>query len=161
MPHLAHFALDYRFVSFKHSLYEPSGIFRKPLPKGMTVGECLRVYGTGGLRRNSLDQPFTDVILSERTSRVERTIANHPSIKPQSFLRQVVRASLPLGIGTVLDPFLGSGSTIAAAEAQGYSSVGVERFAEYFDMSARTIPILSNVSLKTDVHQLALADLLD
>jgi site-specific DNA-methyltransferase (adenine-specific) len=35
-------------------------------------------------------------------------------------------AALPLGEGRVLDPFMGAGSTIAAAEYIGYTSVGVE-----------------------------------
>lgn len=147
--------------SLPRSAYEPWGIFRKPLPKGMKVSDCLRVYETGGLRRLSMDRPFTDVIISERTSRAERGIAEHPSLKPQSFLRQVVHASLPLGVGVVLDPFMGSGSTIAAAEAQGYSSIGVERFVDYFDMSLRAIPKLAGLSVKADVHQLDLEDLLD
>src|SRR6266567_2772613 len=50
----------------------------------------------------------------------------HPSLKPQSFMRQIVRASLPLGEGVVLDPFTGGGSTIAAAIAVGYQSIGIE-----------------------------------
>lgn len=147
--------------SLPRSAYEPWGIFRKPLPKGMTVGECLHAYGTGGLRRVSLDQPFTDVLISERTSRAERTIANHPSLKPQSFLRQVVRAALPLGEGVVVDPFMGSGSTVAAAEALGYQSIGVERFADYFDLGVQAIPKLSSLSVKADVQQLDLDTLLD
>ena len=146
--------------SLPRSAYEPWGIFRKPLLKGMKVSDCLRVYGTGGLRRISLEQPFTDVLLSERTSRLERAIADHPSIKPQSFLRQVVYAALPLGTGIVLDPFMGSGSTIAAAEAQGYVSIGVERFADYFDMATQAIPRLATLSVTTDVQQLCLEDLL-
>jgi site-specific DNA-methyltransferase (adenine-specific) len=139
--------------SLPRSAYEPWGILRKPLPKGTKVSDCLRTYGTGGLRRVSLDQPFTDVIISERTSRIERTIANHPSLKPQSFLRQVARAALPLGKGIVLDPFMGSGSTIAAAEALGYGSLGVERFADYFDLSVQAIPKLKNLSLKTQYRK--------
>jgi hypothetical protein len=47
-------------------------------------------------------------------------------LKPQAFMRQIVRAALPLGEGVVLDPFMGGGSTIAAAVAVGYASVGVE-----------------------------------
>ncbi|GAB4287517.1 MAG: hypothetical protein Fur0025_21030 [Oscillatoriaceae cyanobacterium] len=46
--------------------------------------------------------PFNDVIFSERTPKQEREIANHPSLKPQSFLRQVVYAALPLGEGILL-----------------------------------------------------------
>jgi site-specific DNA-methyltransferase (adenine-specific) len=55
--------------SLPRGCYEPWGIFRKALPEKMTVGECLRRYGTGGLRRTQQDKPFPDVIVSERTPR--------------------------------------------------------------------------------------------
>ena len=45
-------------------------------------------------------------------------------------MRQIVRAVLPLGEGVVLDPFAGAGSTLAAAEAVGYASIGVEKDAK-------------------------------
>lgn len=112
--------------------YEPWGLFRKPLPKGMTVRQCLREHGTGGLRRRLDGKPFSDVIPSERTPRRERDIASHPSLKPQSFMRQIVYASLPLGEGIVVDPFMGSGSTVAAAEAVGYHCIGIERYTDYY-----------------------------
>ena len=70
-----------------------------------------------------------------------------------------MRAALPLGSGTVLDPFMGSGSTIAAAEAQGIQSVGVERFVEYYEMSKRVIPKLANLATEAQPEQLALLDL--
>lgn len=129
--------------SMPKGCYEPWGIFRKPLPAKMTVAECLRRFQTGALRRTPDDRPFEDVIRSERTSRCERSIANHPSLKPQSFLRQVVHASLPLGEGTVVDPFMGSGSAIAAAEALGLASIGIERHRDYFDMARAAIPKLA------------------
>jgi DNA modification methylase len=66
-----------------------------------------------------------------------------PSLKPQAFLRQVVRALLPLGEGIVLDPFAGAGSTLAAAEAIGYASIGIEKDARYFEMACKAIPKLS------------------
>jgi site-specific DNA-methyltransferase (adenine-specific) len=125
--------------------YEPWGLFRKPLPAKMTVGECLRKWQTGGLRRTSDDKPFGDVIPSERTPKRERMIANHPSLKPQSFLRRVVHAALPLGEGVIVDPFLGSGSTVAAAAALGLCGIGVERFREYFEMARTAVPHLSSV----------------
>lgn len=129
--------------------YEPWGVFRKPIPQKMTVADCLRIYQTGGLRRLEDGRPFCDVIYSERTSRLERTIAPHPSIKPQSFMRQIVRAALPLGEGVIADPFMGSGSTIAAAEVLGLQSVGVERHKDYFDMAANAIPTLRNVDIRS------------
>ena len=134
--------------------YEPWGIFRKPLRAGMRVSDCLREFQTGGLRRKPDGNPFEDIIKSERTPRAERQIANHPSLKPQSFLRQVVYAALPLGEGVIADPFMGSGSTVAAAEAVGYSCVGIERHTEYYEMSRQAIPELA--SLTTRESQLSL-----
>lgn len=95
--------------------WEPWGVFRKPCEG--RVQDNLRKWKTGGLRRPSADVPFTDVIASAPTRAEERKIAPHPSLKPQAFMRQIVRASLPLGEGLVLDPFMGAGSTIAAAIA--------------------------------------------
>jgi site-specific DNA-methyltransferase (adenine-specific) len=54
----------------------------------------------------------------------------------------VVRAVLPLGEGFVLDPFAGAGSTLAAAEAVGYPSVGVEKDEHYFKIACQSIPKL-------------------
>lgn len=133
--------------SMPRGAHEPWGIFRKSLPKNMTLKECLETYGTGGLRRLPDGSPFTDVIPSERTPRAEKDIANHPTLKSQSFMRQVVRASLPLGTGIVLDTFMGAGSTIAAAENLGYSSIGIERNKEYFKMSLESIPRLASLEV--------------
>ncbi|WP_455423209.1 DNA methyltransferase [Chloracidobacterium thermophilum] len=98
----------------------------------MTVSECLRQFQTGGLRRKPDGNPFEDVIESERTPRKERMLANHPSLKPQSFLRQLVYAPLPLGEGILLDPFMGSSSTIATAGVVGYSTLGIEKNPGYY-----------------------------
>jgi site-specific DNA-methyltransferase (adenine-specific) len=126
--------------------WEPWGLFRKPCEG--RVQDNLRKWGTGGLRRVSADQPFSDVIPSAPTRPEERAIAPHPSLKPQAFMRQVVRASLPLGQGIVLDPFMGGGSTIAAAVAVGYASVGIELDPEYFEMARQAIPQLARLPVK-------------
>lgn len=123
--------------------YEPWGLFRKPLPAGMTVSQCLRTFGTGALRRPDSEHPFEDVIESGRTPRAERKLAPHPSLKPQSFLRKLVWASLPLGRGVILDPFAGSGSTVAAAQSLGLQAVGVERNDKFFEMAVQAIPALA------------------
>jgi site-specific DNA-methyltransferase (adenine-specific) len=128
--------------SMPRGSYEPWGIFRAPLPPAMKVSDCLREYETGGLRRLSDGRPFVDVIMSERTPRRERLLADHPSLKPQSFLRQIARAVLPLGRGIIADPFMGSGSTVAAVEAIGASCVGVERYGDYFELAKTAIHAL-------------------
>ena len=129
--------------SLPKGCYEPWGLFRKPLPLRSTVAECLRIWQTGALRRVSDERPFEDIIPSERTPKRERQIANHPSLKPQSFLRRIVHAALPLGQGVIADPFMGSGSTIAACEALGIEGIGVERHRDYFDMARTAIPKLT------------------
>jgi site-specific DNA-methyltransferase (adenine-specific) len=121
--------------SMPRGCFEPWGLFRKPLPSRMTVSECLRQFQTGGLRRLPDGNPFKDVIPSEKTPQRERKITDHPSLKPQSFLRQIVYVALPLGEGVLADPFMGSGSTIAAAERLGLHSVGVERDSKFYEMA--------------------------
>ncbi len=122
------------------SMWEPWLIFRKPIEG--RVQDNLRKWKTGGFRRPSSDKPFGDVIQSGPTRKSERSLAPHPSLKPQALLRQLVRAVLPLGEGVVLDPFAGSGSTIAAAEAVGYRSIGIEKDVRYFDLACDAIPKL-------------------
>lgn len=125
--------------------FEPWGLFRKKIPKGMKIGDCLKKYGTGGLRRISSQKPFEDVIPCTRTPRKERNIAKHPSLKPQSYLRKIVYASLPLGKGIVVDPFMGSGSTISACLYVGYNAIGVERHNEYYINAMESIPHLIQI----------------
>ena len=122
------------------SSWEPWGLFRKPLEG--RVQDNLRIWKTGGLRRVSAEAPFRDVIECAPARGTERTIAPHPSLKPQLLMRQLVRASLPLGEGVVLDPFMGSGSTIAAAASLGIRSVGLEIDKEFFQLAERAIPQL-------------------
>jgi DNA modification methylase len=123
------------------SAWEPWGLFRKPCEG--RVQDNLRKWKTGGLRRISADSPFSDVIASSPTRPEERALSPHPSLKPQSFIRQIVRASLPLGKGIVLDPFMGGGSTIAAAVAVGYESIGLELDPAFLERAAAGIPKLA------------------
>lgn len=126
------------------SCYEPWGLFRKPLSE-KRVSFNLKKWGTGGLRRTPDGRPFPDVLKSETPSDAEIDIANHPSLKPQRILRQLVWASLPLGAGVVLDPFMGSGSTIAAAQALGYGSIGIEKDEGFFKLASSAVPRLAKI----------------
>ena len=48
-----------------------------------------------------------------------------------------------MGTGIILDPFMGSGSTVAAAAACGLLSIGLEIDTEYFDIAKTSIPKLA------------------
>ncbi len=80
--------------------YEPWMLFRKPI-ECRTVADNLRKWGTGGLRRMGVDKPLADSIPSGRTPDIETRISAHPCLKPQHFMRIIVRALLPLGTGVV------------------------------------------------------------
>ena len=123
--------------------WEPWGLFRKPVEG--RVQDNLRRWGVGGLRRISEEQPFWDVIVCPPAGKIEREIAPHPSLKPQRLMRQLTRAALPMGTGTILDPFMGSGSTIAAARANGLHAVGLESELEYHALAQRAVPLLTNL----------------
>src|SRR5579884_4308126 len=143
-PKNAH--LEFPDVSvIPRSMWEPWVMLRKPLEG--RVQDNLRKWKTGGFRRPSAEQPFGDVVRSNPTSRAERLLAPHPSLKPQEFLRRVVRAVLPLGEGVILDPFSGSGSTLAAASAVGYESIGLEKDPSYFQMAVKAVPALAMLSV--------------
>ena len=125
------------------SMAEPWLLFRNPLDG--RVQDNLRKWNTGGLRRISETKPFGDVIASHPTRAAEKLIAPHPSLKPQALLRQLVRAALPLREGVILDPFAGSGSTLAAANHIGYASVGVEVSSCYIEIAQHAIPELESL----------------
>ena len=137
---------EFNMVSvMPRSMWEPWLVFRKPIEG--RVQDNLRKWKTGGFQRPSTDKPFGDVVASAPTRKQERALAPHPSLKPQAFLRQIVRGVLPLGEGVLLDPFAGSGSTLAAANAVGYKSIGIEKDARYFDLARTAIPRLTHPKL--------------
>ncbi|MBS0210273.1 MAG: site-specific DNA-methyltransferase [Planctomycetes bacterium] len=131
------------------SCWEPWGLFRKPCEG--RVQDNLRKWKTGGLRRISDDEPFRDVIESSVARNGEREIAPHPSLKPQHFLRQLCRAALPLGKGTILDPFCGSGSTIAAALACRRKCIGIEINRQFFKIAQCGIGRLADLCVRREL----------
>ena len=63
---------------------------------------------------------------------------NHPTVKPTALMRYLVRLVTPPS-GTVLDPFMGSGSTGKAAALEGCGFIGIELDAEYIEIARARI----------------------
>jgi site-specific DNA-methyltransferase (adenine-specific) len=74
-----------------------------------------------------------------RTATEKTGIKNHhPTVKPVTLMRYLIRLIVPPG-GTVIDPFMGSGTTGVAAVLEGRSFIGVEREAEFIEIARHRI----------------------
>jgi site-specific DNA-methyltransferase (adenine-specific) len=69
-----------------------------------------------------------------KATRAERQGVTHPTVKPLDLMAYLCRLVTPPG-GIVLDPFMGSGTTIKAAIGEGFHAIGIERDPAYFAMA--------------------------
>ena len=81
-------------------------------------------------RKKSIENPY------QRNKSISKN--NHPTVKPVELMKYLCRLVTPKG-GTVLDPFMGSGSTGMAAKDEGFDFIGIEREKEYFEISEQRI----------------------
>jgi DNA modification methylase len=104
---------------------------REPVMPGMLEEQEHGAYngGAGLPGRTLIDGKWTMTGTYAEPNRKKRSNV-HPTVKPIDLMRHLVRLVTPIG-GTVLDPFLGSGTTALAAEQEGRDWVGIEREAEY------------------------------
>ncbi len=75
---------------------------------------------------------------------------HHPTVKPTELMRYLCRLVTPPD-GVVLDPFMGSGSTLKAAELEGFSGIGIELSPDYIAIAKRRIaadaPLFASVEV--------------
>ena len=62
----------------------------------------------------------------------------HPTVKPVELMKYLCRLVTPKS-GTILDPFMGSGSTGMAAKDEGFEFIGIEKEKEYFEIAEQRI----------------------
>ena len=89
-----------------------------------------------------------------KASRAERTMRGavdnkHPTVKPVSLMRWLVRLVTP-PLGSVLDPFAGSGTTLLAAHLEGFDYLGIEREAEYVEIIRERLRHVETLRDSTD-----------
>ena len=71
-------------------------------------------------------------------NKVAMRLNTHPTVKPVELMKYLCRLVTPKG-GTVLDPFMGSGSTGIAAKDEGFDFIGIEKEPEYYDIAEARI----------------------
>lgn len=64
---------------------------------------------------------------------------NHPTVKPISLMKYLVKLVAPPGNATILDPFAGSGTTLLAAKELGINAIGIEKEAEYVEIAEKRL----------------------
>ena len=102
-----------------------------------------RVYGAMG-RADDPTAPRGDsgsaarFFYCAKATKADRIGSKHPTVKPIALIRYLCRLVTPPG-GTILDPFAGSGTLAAAAHAEGFNAILVEREAEYITDIQRRI----------------------
>jgi site-specific DNA-methyltransferase (adenine-specific) len=93
---------------------------------------CKGIEEKEGIRTNA-PRENEDIKTPTRTN-------NHPTVKPTALMQYLIKMITPKG-GTVLDPFMGSGSTGKACIKDGFSFIGIEKEEEYFKIAEARILI--------------------
>ena len=92
---------------------------------------------------DGLQEDWARYFYCPKVSKSERGEGNtHPTVKPKELMKYLCRLVTPKG-GTVLDPFMGSGSTGMAAKDEGFEFIGIEREKEYFEVAEKRIKAAS------------------
>jgi len=86
------------------------------------------------MKQRNGDKQMKNVWRFTAPGKAEKNHGRHPTQKPLGLLDRLLVASCPEG-GRVLDPFNGSGTTGVAAAKLGLSYTGIEREAEYLELS--------------------------
>ena len=79
-----------------------------------------------------------DTVNNDRKAHKDHDMIFHPTQKPVDLMRYLVNLVLPPG-GTILDPFMGSGTTGVACSNLARKFIGIDKVEEYFDIACRRI----------------------
>ena len=92
------------------------------------------------MKEENEGKQMKDVWTFTAPKKSEKTEGKHPTQKPIILLDRIIRASTEEG-ATILDPFLGSGTTSVAAVLSGRNSIGIEQDEEFCELSKKRIQL--------------------
>lgn len=116
----ADFPLDWSAVHIWHK------------PNGQSVKHYERIFERNGGKTCKV---FRVAAILPNYTQFAAECVDHPTQKPLRLVRELVAKTK----GAIVDPFMGSGTTGAAAVAMGRDFLGIERKPEYFDIACRRI----------------------
>ena len=126
---------DHRTPQLKPK-FEPICVAMKPI-EGRFI-DNIRKYQTGLIYIDP-DKPFPcNVMYHSKPSKKEREDNTHPTVKPIGIIKELIDIFCPKD-GTILDPFLGSGTTAVSARQMKRDFIGSELNKEYIDIINKRI----------------------
>ncbi len=104
---------------------------------GNSLMGAARQVGDGN---GAIDEPGSAArfFYCAKPTRTERKENPHPTLKPIKLIAYLCRLVTPAN-GTVLDPFMGSGTTGVAALENNYDFIGIEREEDYFNYAKQRL----------------------
>ena len=106
--------------------------------KGLDNFKIEKTKGGGGTSNNTWYEDDVNAASGKFGSEKAPSKNIHPTVKPQQLMQYLCRMVTPKG-GTVLDMFMGSGSTGMAAKDEGFDFIGIEKEKEYFKIAEARI----------------------
>jgi DNA modification methylase len=126
--------------------YEPNGVIKND------IEFILMERKHGGYRKPSIEARTLSIISDENHKQWFRSIwsdltgastGNHPAPFPEELAERLIRMFSFVG-DTVLDPFMGTGTTTVASAKWGRNSIGVEVDQHYFELAEKRIQKATN-----------------
>lgn len=103
-----------------------NGLIPRPIRKESREGNSHDIFNTEGSGRNTDNKLVNNF---------------HPTVKPLKLMEYLIKLVMPLKDGLLLDPFVGSGTTILAAKNLGFDAIGIEKYAEYVEIANGRISV--------------------
>jgi DNA modification methylase len=112
------------------------------------IGDSKTISNSDYIRGHNDSGGASRFFYCAKASRAERSEglpqsqrSTHPTVKPLKLMEYLIKLVMPPSGGILLDPFVGSGSTLVAAKRLGFSAVGIEKQAEYVEIAKARIEI--------------------
>lgn len=102
---------------------------------------CYNTFGSAvdHLKRVETDKSASRFFYCAKVSKKERGEGNnHVTVKPIALMKYLITLITPVG-GTVLDPFMGSGSTFVPCRELRLNGIGIESDRESYDIAKKRI----------------------
>lgn len=89
-------------------------------------------------------------------NKLDKDLYNHPTIKPLKIIKNFILNSSAAGGGVILDPFIGSGTTAAAAKELGRNYIGFEINEKYYNIAVDRLNGVTQKEKRNKYQQISL-----